>query len=45
MGACVADPKAIVPGGSMSCAGMRQEEQMNGLRAFLRQATGAPEAP
>jgi cytochrome c2 len=45
MRAIVADPKAIVPGGSMSCAGLRQEEQMNDLRAFLRQATGAKEAP
>jgi len=39
--AYIAEPKAVVPGGSMSYAGLRNEQQMNDLIAYLRQASGA----
>ncbi|MCB4823726.1 c-type cytochrome [Roseicella aerolata] len=39
--AYIANPKAVVPAGSMSYAGLRNEQQMNDLIAYLRQATGA----
>lgn len=39
--AYIADPKAVVPGGSMSYVGLRNESQVNDLIAYLRQATGA----
>lgn len=39
--AYLAEPRAVVPGGSMSYAGLRNEQQMNDLIAYLRQATGA----
>lgn len=35
------NPKEVVPGGSMSFAGLRNEQQMADLLAWLRQATGA----
>jgi cytochrome c len=35
-------PRTIVPGGSMTYAGLRNEQQMNDLIAYLRRATGAP---
>ena len=37
--AYITDPKAVVPGGSMSYAGLRSEEQRNNLLAYLRQAS------
>lgn len=39
--AYITDPKAIVPGGSMSFVGLRNEEQRNNLIAYLRQASPA----
>lgn len=39
--AYIADPKAVVPAGSMSFAGVRNPQQLNDLIAYLRQATGA----
>ena len=39
--AYLTDPKAVVPGGSMSYVGLRSEPQMNDLIAYLREATGA----
>jgi cytochrome c len=39
--AYVTDPKAIVPGGSMSYVGLRNEEQRNNLLAYIRQASAA----
>lgn len=39
--AYVANPRAVVPGGSMSFPGLRNEQQITDLVAFLRQATGA----
>lgn len=39
--AYIADPKAIVPAGSMSYVGLRNEQQLNDLIAYMRQATGA----
>lgn len=39
--AYVANPRAVVPGGSMSFPGLRNEQQITDLIAFLRQATGA----
>ena len=41
LSAYIADPKAVVPGGSMSYAGLRNEEQRNNLLAYLRQASTA----
>jgi len=35
------DPEAVVPAGSMAYAGLRNDQQMNDLIAYLRQATGA----
>jgi len=35
------NPKDVVPQGSMAFAGIRNEEQMNNLLAWLRQATAA----
>ena len=35
------DPKAVVPGGSMAFAGLRNDQQLNDLMAYLRQAAGA----
>lgn len=34
-------PRTVVPGGSMTFAGLRNEQQMNDLIAYLRRATGA----
>ncbi len=39
--AYIADPRAAVPGGSMPYAGLRNEQQLGELIAYLRQATGA----
>jgi cytochrome c len=39
--AYIANPKAVVPAGSMSYVGLRNEQQMNDLIAYLKQATGA----
>ncbi|MEJ1937756.1 cytochrome c family protein [Nostoc sp. NIES-2111] len=39
--AYIANPRAVVPGGSMTFAGLRNEQQITDLLAFLRQATGA----
>jgi cytochrome c len=39
--AYIANPRAFVPGGTMAYAGLRNEQQMNDLIAYLRQATGA----
>jgi len=36
--AYLADPKAVVPGGSMSFVGLRNEQQRTDLLAYLRQA-------
>ena len=38
--AYVADPKAVVPAGSMPFAGLRNEQQINDLVAYLHQAAG-----
>lgn len=35
------NPKAVVPRGSMAFAGIRNEQQMNDLLAYLKQASGA----
>lgn len=35
-------PRNVVPGGSMTFAGLRNAQQMNDLIAYLRRATGAP---
>ncbi len=37
--AYIADPKAVVPGGSMSYVGLRNEQQVNDLIAYLKDAT------
>ena len=37
--AYIADPKAVVPGGSMSYVGLRNEQQVNDLIAYLTEAT------
>lgn len=34
------DPKAVVPRGTMAYAGLRNEQQMNDLLAYLRQQSG-----
>ena len=39
--AYIANPKAVVPAGSMAFAGLRNEQQLNDLIAYLRRATGA----
>jgi cytochrome c len=39
--AYIANPKAVIPGGSMAFAGLRNEQQLNDLIAYLRRATGA----
>ncbi|MBX9702225.1 MAG: cytochrome c family protein [Acetobacteraceae bacterium] len=39
--AYLTNPKAVVPAGTMSYVGLRNEQQMNDLIAYLRQATGA----
>ena len=39
--AYLANPKAVIPGGSMAFAGLRNEQQLNDLIAYLRRATGA----
>lgn len=39
--AYIANPKAVVPAGSMSYVGLRNEQQMNDLIAYMRQASGA----
>jgi cytochrome c len=41
MRAYLANPKAVIPGGSMAFAGLRNEQQLNDLIAYLRRATGA----
>jgi len=38
--AYIRDPKAVVPAGSMSFVGLRNDQQMNDLIAYLRQAAG-----
>ncbi len=38
--AYIRDPKAVVPAGSMSYVGLRNEQQLNDLIAYLRQAAG-----
>ena len=40
--AYITDPKVVVPAGTMSFPGLRNEQQLNDLMAYLRQATGAP---
>lgn len=37
--AYIADPKAVVPAGSMSYVGLRNEQQVNDLIAYLQAAT------
>ena len=37
----ITDPKSVVPGGSMSYVGLRNEQQRNDLIAYLRQASTA----
>ncbi|MCA3279403.1 MAG: cytochrome c family protein [Roseomonas sp.] len=39
--AYITNPKAVVPAGSMAFAGLRNEQQLNDLIAYLRRATGA----
>lgn len=39
--AYLTDPKAVVPAGSMSFAGIRNEQQLNDLLAFLERASTA----
>lgn len=39
--AYIANPRSVVPGGSMTFAGLRNEQQITDLLAFLRHATGA----
>ena len=39
--AYITDPKAVVPAGTMSFPGLRNEQQLNDLIAYLRQAGGA----
>lgn len=39
--AYIANPKEVVPAGSMSYAGLKNEQQMTDLLAYLRQAAGA----
>ncbi|MFL1462200.1 c-type cytochrome [Roseococcus sp. DSY-14] len=39
--AYLADPKAVVPGGSMSFVGIRNEQQLNDLMAYLQRASTA----
>ncbi len=41
MRAYLTDPKAVVPGGSMSFAGIRNEQQLNDLLAYLQRASTA----
>lgn len=41
MRAYLTDPKALVPGGSMSFAGIRNEQQLNDLLAYLERASTA----
>jgi cytochrome c len=36
----IANPKAVVPAGSMSYPGLKNEQQMNDLLAYLREAAG-----
>jgi cytochrome c len=38
--AYIANPKAVIPAGSMSYPGLRNEQQMNDLLAYLQQAAG-----
>lgn len=40
--AYITDPKAVVPGGSMSYAGLRSEQMRNDLLAYLQRASTAP---
>lgn len=42
MRAYVAAPREVVPGGSMAFVGIRNEQQVSDLIAYLRRATGAP---
>ncbi|MBM3588965.1 MAG: cytochrome c family protein [Alphaproteobacteria bacterium] len=39
--AYITNPKAVVPAGSMAFAGLRNEQQLNDLIAYLRRAAGA----
>ncbi|MBS7812972.1 c-type cytochrome [Roseococcus pinisoli] len=39
--AYITDPKAVVPRGSMSYVGLRNEQQRNDLMAYLREASTA----
>jgi cytochrome c len=39
--AYITDPKSVVPGGSMSYVGLRNEQQRNDLIAYLRQTSTA----
>lgn len=39
--AYIANPKEVVPGGSMSYPGLRNEQQLNDLVAYVRQAATA----
>lgn len=39
--AYLTDPKAVVPAGSMSFAGIRNEQQLNDLLAYLQRASTA----
>lgn len=41
MRAYLTDPKAVVPGGSMAFNGIRNEQQLNDLLAFLERASTA----
>ena len=39
--AYIANPKEVIPGGSMSYPGLRNEQQLNDLVAYVRQASTA----
>ncbi|MDB5412365.1 MAG: cytochrome c family protein [Rubritepida sp.] len=41
LAAYITDPKAVVPGGSMSYPGLRNEQQRNDLLAYLQRASTA----
>ena len=45
MRAYLTDPKAVVPAGSMAFNGIRNEQQLNDLLAYLERASAAVAAP
>ena len=40
--AYITSPREVVPAGTMAYVGLRNEQQLNDLIAYLRRATGAP---